>query len=117
MPLDLSQAYLVPDAPVTITYKSKTAPGAFSAYTVANVHRRMTAKGQVDAATGLQTREAYFHIWRGPLASAGMSAVPKRDDLLDHPAGVEWLVREVEECDLDSSGLAQRFRCRCVTPD
>ena len=117
MALDLSKGYLVPDAPVTISYKSKTAPGTFSTYSVAYVHRRMTMKSQVDAAAGLQTREAYFHVWRAPLTAAGMSAVPKRDDLIDSPAGVEWLVREVEECDLDSSGLAQRFRCRCVTPD
>jgi len=117
MALDLSKGYLVPDASITITFKSKTAPGTFSIYTVGSVHRRMTMKSQVDAAAGLQTREAYFHVWRAPLTAAGMSAVPKRDDLIDFPAGVEWLVREVEECDLDSSGLAQRFRCRCVTPD
>jgi hypothetical protein len=118
MALDLSKDYLVVDDTVSIVYKAKASALDMSTpFTIPYVYREEVIKSQVEPATGIHVRETFFHVWRGPLQTAGMSSVPKRDDLIEHPSGLQWSVREVEEMDLDSSGLPQRFRCRCVTPD
>ncbi|QJW98685.1 hypothetical protein [Frigoriglobus tundricola] len=110
MAIDLSTEYLWIDDPLTVTYAVKTAEGTWAnGQFVPYAQRSAPSLKDFKADPAIQKTDAFFHLWTANLNGI----VPRMGDKLTDPAGVVWVVREVDLLDRDVSGV-QRYRCRCI---
>lgn len=107
--LDLSRDYLVIDDPITVLYRTKTGPDRHATgVSVPYCQRLQETAATVEPGSDLRQRTTVFHLFRTPMAAAGLTATPKRGDLLEY-GGREYLVQTVQDMDRDAQGV-QRYR-------
>lgn len=111
MALDLSNDWQVIDDPQTVTFAAATGTEGSYATSVSVTYAQWEELTEKDflrlslrLSAGQRTR--WVNLWTAKL----QGNVPKKHDKITDAAGVDWIVEEVDYCDLDATGI-QRYRC------
>jgi hypothetical protein len=110
MALDLSLDYLVCDDPITVTYAAKTAENTWGTpVSVTGVQRdKVTQEDLTRDPALLQLDATVFHLWTANLGAV----VPVKSGKVVYDSKT-WMIRTVQQCDLDAVGV-QRYRLICT---